>query len=187
MKQKNLLLAITPLLLTTLLMSTISATAQVRQVGLAEMVESSGMIFSGQVLSVEGVLDERGDIVTRTTFRVERPIRGVMPGEVTITQYGGVTEAGASMTLEHMRYFNEGERVLVLLYPPSDLGFTSPIGMDQGAFDLGDDNRVGGLEAHLFEGIEPLLGSLGIERDGSGALPLTSMISLIGALSGGTR
>lgn len=169
-----------------LLLTSLTTTAQVRQVGLSEMVESSGMIFSGHVLSVEGTTDERGDIVTRTTFRVEKPIRGVMPGNVTITQYGGVTESG-SMVLAHMRYFTEGERVMVLLYPPSELGLTSPIGMGQGAFSVDPENRVLGLGGHLFEGLDQLFSSLKVTRDSQGRMPLASMISLISAIAGGTR
>ncbi len=182
MKQKYLL----PTAAILIYVSALTTTAQVRQVDLSEMVEASGMIFSGQVLSVEGTTDERGDIVTRTTFRIEQPVRGVMPGTVTITQYGGVTESG-SMVLAHMRYFTEGERVMVFLYPPSELGLTSPIGMNQGAFTIDAQNRLLGLGPHLFEGLDALLSSLKIARDSQGGMPLTSMISLIGALAGGTR
>ncbi len=170
---------------TALLLPLLAAHAQVRQVDLAEMVQSSGMIFSGQVLSVEGTTDERGDVVTRTTFQVEQPIRGVIPGSVTITQYGGVTESGASMVLAHMRYFTPGERVLVLLYPPSELGFTSPIGMGQGVWSIDRNGDVLGLGAHLFAGIETLTSTLETGPNADGTMPLTSMIKLITALAEG--
>src|SRR5688572_6760478 len=99
------------LLLTTLLILTTAPLlfSQVRDVDLKEMVNSSGMIFSGVVTESRGDRDEGGDIVTYTTFRVETPVRGVVPGSVTIKQYGGVTASG-SMTLAHMRYFTAGER-----------------------------------------------------------------------------
>lgn len=172
----------------TLLLPIYHAPAQVRQVPLTEMISSSGTIFAGRVLEVEGKKDARGDIVTVTTFRVETPIRGVLPGTVTITQYGGVSEEG-SMVLAHMRYFTEGERVLVLLYPESELGFTSPIGMGQGVWTVNERDEVVGLADYLFTDIGGLMRQQKIVRTSDGRMPLASMVELIRTLTlgGGSK
>lgn len=164
------------------------STAQVRQVALPEMVSSSGMIFAGHVLHVEGKTDERGDIVTETTFRVETPIRGVLPGTLTITQYGGTSSEG-TMLLAHMRYFREGERVLVLLYPPSELGFTAPIGMGQGVWNVNDAGEISGLGDHLFEGLRGVMQGAKVAGPKEGRMALSGMIDLIRtlALGGGGK
>src|SRR4051812_20205294 len=100
--------------------------SQVRPLGLREMVASAGSIFIGTVATARGGTDEHGDIVTYTTFTIEEPIYGVAAKAITVKQLGG--EAGGMVTrLEHMRYFQPGERVLVIFYPVSSLGFTSPI------------------------------------------------------------
>lgn len=156
--------------------------SQVRQVDLKEMIESSGMIFAGVVTEVEGGEDENGDIVTWTTFRVESPIRGVIPGSVKIKQYGGITSKG-TMTLAHMRYFVEGERVLVMLYPASDLGFTSPIGMGQGVWSVNDRGELQGVSPQLFSNIEEVAKKEEALPDSRGHVLLSKMISLIQTLT----
>ena len=152
--------------------------SQVRQVDLKEMIASSGMIFSGVVTEVEGGEDENGDIVTWTTFRVETPIRGVLGSSVRIKQYGGVTSKG-SMTLAHMRYFTEGERVMVMLYPPSEIGFTSPIGMGQGVWSVNDQGEMQGVSSDLLSGLETLAQKHKVIPDSQGKVSLSHMISLI--------
>lgn len=160
--------------------------AQVRQVGLGEMIGASGMIFSGTVTQVRGDLDENGDIATWTTFRVETPIRGVAPGSVTIKQYGGRTEKG-SMFLAHMRYFVEGERVLVMLYPPSELGFTSPIGMGQGIWKVSDDGNVLGVNSEILKDLGRLPGRYGVQPGPAGQVPMANFIALIRAATDGGK
>lgn len=160
--------------------------AQVRQVGLGEMIGAAGMIFSGTVTDVRGGLDEKGDIVTWTTFRVETPIRGVMPGSVTIKQFGGKSEKG-TMYLEHMRYFVEGERILVMLYPPSELGFTSPIGMGQGAWKVSDNGNVLGFSPTLLKELKGLPAQYGVKPGISQQVPLANLIALIQAATNGGK
>lgn len=160
--------------------------SQVRQTDLKEMIGSSGMIFSGVVTEVEGGEDENGDIVTWTTFRVESPIRGVLPGSVRIKQYGGVSEKG-TMTLAHMRYFVEGERVLVMLYPPSELGFTSPIGMGQGVWTVNEEGKVQGISSDLLSGLGSLAKQYNAVPDSQGRVLLSNLIALIQGLTNGGK
>ena len=175
---RTLLLCSLAFLTTPLLMS------QVREVDLKEMIASSGIIFSGVVTEVEGTLDENEEVVTYTTFRVEVPIRGVTPGSLKIKQLGGVTDKGTTI-LAHMRYFTEGERVLVMLYPPSELGFTSPIGMGQGAWSVSDDNNVLGVSGSSLSSLSSLAKQHEVIPDSQDRVPLTNMIELIQAITEG--
>ena len=160
--------------------------AQEMHVGLQEMIQSSGMIFSGTVTEVKGGKDERGDIVTWTTFRVESPVRGVAPGSVTIKQFGGTSSEG-TMLLPHMRYFSHGERVLVMLYPASELGFTSPIGMGHGAWSVTDAGMITGITGEVLSDLGLLASQHGVAPDASGQVPLANMISLIEAATRGGK
>jgi hypothetical protein len=135
--------------------------AQVRVLDLREMTGAAGSIFIGTVASVHGGTDEHGDIVTYTAFNVEDAIYGVPGNGIAIKQLGGETPA-LSMRLEHMRYFRKGERVLVMLYPTSSLGFTSPIGLSQGVWTIGDDGRVGAVSDDALRGLDAMLRGYGI-------------------------
>lgn len=163
-----------------------SLPAQVMQVNLQEMIQSSGMIFAGTVLEVKAGKDERGDIATWTTFRVETPVRGVVPGTVTIKQFGGTSDEG-SMVLAHMRYFNEGEHVLLMLYPPSELGFTSPIGMGQGVWSVNDNGMIAGITGDLLGNMSKLAAQHGVVPDAAGRVPMTNMVALIEAATKGGK
>src|SRR5687767_246650 len=121
-----------------------SSSAQVRSINLSEMAESAGIAFIGSVAASHSGLDETGDIVTWTTFRVERPIGFLPVSMVTVKQIGG-TANGISNYLSHMRYFQPGERVLAMFYPTSELGFTSPIGLDQAVWNVTSDGRIAGV------------------------------------------
>ena len=165
-------------LLGLLFVSVLPLQAQVRQVDLREMVAASGMIFSGTVTEVRGAMDENGKIVTYTTFRIEKPIEGVMGGEVTIKLFGGEAN-GRRMYLAHMRYFSVGERMLVMLYPPSRLGFTSPIGMGQGAWKVTRDNKVLNVSGKVLQGLGTLLTKHNLQPRNTTSISLDTFTALI--------
>ncbi len=57
----------------------------------------------------------------RTTFRVEHAARGARAGQtLEIREWAGLWESGER--------YRAGEQVLLLLYPRSKLGLTSPVG-----------------------------------------------------------
>ncbi len=91
------------------------------------------MIFSGEVIGIEtGTLDaEMNLFVTHYNFVVHERLYGVEDDTVTIKQYGGEA-GGKSFYPKGVPRFREGENVLVFFYPPSKIGMTSPVGMDQG-------------------------------------------------------
>ena len=105
-----------------------------------QLSRRAGMIFAGTVLAAAPQT-----VTTKTaasdqalpgtapaiqlSFRVERAIAGVERGQVlTIHEW-----AGAWFMHRPMR---SGQRVLIFLYPPSRLGFTSPVGGSLGQVAL---------------------------------------------------
>jgi hypothetical protein len=155
--------------------------AQVRTINLVEMVQSAGLVFVGSVAERHSGLDENGDIVTWTTFRVEQPIGFVPVPMVTVKQLGG-TANGLSHYLSHMRYFQNGERVLVMFYPTSSLGFTSPVGLDQAVWTVTNDGRVIGVDADALAGMGASLARHGITVRPTQDIELDRFSALIGEL-----
>jgi hypothetical protein len=90
-----------------------------------KMVRTAGIVFSGTVLSVENLPAKDQAVPTiQMKLRVVRAIAGVEAGQVlTIREWAGAWSMH--------RPLRPGEHVLLLLYPPSSLGFTSPV---SGAF-----------------------------------------------------
>jgi hypothetical protein len=105
----------------------------------------AGMIFAGTVLATtpQTVKPQTGAAVDRVvtmtppgtapsiqlSFRVDKAIAGVEPGQIlTIQEW-----AGAWAMQRPMR---PGQHILIFLYPPSHLGFTSPVGGSMGQIAL---------------------------------------------------
>ena len=98
------------------------------------------MIFAGTVLTATTQTETTQTAATdraapgavpavQLSFRVDRAIAGVEPGQVlTIHEWAGA----ASMH----RPMNSGQHILIFLYPPSRLGFTSPVGESLGQVAL---------------------------------------------------
>ena len=103
---------------------------------LGQIARRSGYIFAGTVMAVERIAD-RGAAVdsVRITFRVDRGIRGVRTGQsLTIREWAGLWASGER--------YQPGQRVMLFLYRPSKLGFTSAVGGAQGRLDVSQDGRV---------------------------------------------
>lgn len=163
---------------------TVSLSAQVRTINLPEMAQSAGFAFVGSVVDVRSGQDELGDICTWTTFRVERPI-GIMPVQMVVTKQFGGTANGLSHYVSHMRYFQSGERVLVMFYPESELGFTSPIGLDQAVWRVSDDGRVLGVTEAALSGMDARLARHGIVPAAMQDIALPKFIGLVEELLSG--
>ena len=96
-----------------------------------QLSRRAGMIFSGTVLSTTApqVRTDRIIPAVELSFRVERAIAGVSPGQVlTIHEWAGA--------LSNLRPMRRGDRILLFLYPESRLGLTSPVGGSQGQIRL---------------------------------------------------
>ena len=105
-----------------------------------QLSRHAGMVFAGTVLSAGAQTSTSATAATtegtcRTvpviemTFRVDRAIAGVEPGQVvTIHEWTGAWSL--------QRPMRRGEHVLIFLYPPSRLGLTSPVGGWRGQIAL---------------------------------------------------
>lgn len=96
--------------------------ARVLGPGWKKMARTAGMVFSGTVVWVEASSAEDQAVPTiELKVRVDRAIAGVKAGQVlTIREWAGAWSMHRPM--------HAGEHVLLLLYPRSRLGFTSPVG-----------------------------------------------------------
>ncbi len=101
------------------------------------MAASAGYIFAGTVAAVERVpaihINEVETV--RVTFRVEEGVRGVRSRQtLAIREWAGLWTSGERYRL--------GERVVLMLYPPSQVGLTSPVGGGMGKFALDGDGNL---------------------------------------------
>jgi len=101
------------------------------------LINKSGYVFAGTVQAVMHIspTEATGIGSTEITFHVDRAIRGVENGQkLTVREWAGLWRSG-----EHYRV---GERLLLFLYPPSKLGFTSPVGGPSGRFIVDQGLRI---------------------------------------------
>jgi hypothetical protein len=136
--------------------------AQVRQLGLPEIVQASSIICVATATDVRSIADRNGEVVTITTFRLEETITGKPAKVFKIKQLGGEYK-GISHRLEHIRYFRKGERVLLTLYPNSTLGFTNPVGLNQGVWTVDVFNRVVGVTPTQLQDVKDVLPDYAIQ------------------------
>jgi len=112
-----------------------------KMVNLADMVGRSERIFSGICQAVSSGLDENNMPYTSYSFRVTDSIHGIADQQVVVIKQFGLAEPiqlENGMTnvtrIEGMPRYVPGQEYLLLLTKESSLGFSSPIGLVQGAF-----------------------------------------------------
>ncbi|MEX0602117.1 MAG: hypothetical protein WD295_02170 [Bacteroidota bacterium] len=124
------------------------------------LIAEAGIIFAGEVIDIEtGERDRMNLYMTRYTFRVHDALYGVEEDTIVIKQYGGEAD-GRRFYPPGVPRYAMGEQVLVFFYPPSRIGMTSAVGLDQGKFALTADDSTGerflitaSSNAHLFKGL----------------------------------
>lgn len=101
-----------------------------------EMARSAGMVFSGVVLGVVSQPANDGSLPSiEVRFRIDRAIAGVRSGQVlTVHEWAGAWSLHRPM--------RTGDRVLLLLYPPSKLGLTSPVNGPSGQIALDPSGKL---------------------------------------------
>src|ERR1035437_8875135 len=107
-----------------------------------QLSRRAGMIFAGTVLTAAPPTAATDQAVpaVQLSFRVDRAIAGVEPGQVfTIHEWVGAWSMHRPM--------RRGQHILIFLYPPSRLGFTSPVGGSLGQFALDPSGKKGSWEA----------------------------------------
>jgi hypothetical protein len=103
----------------------------------AQLVRAAGIIFSGHVTSVGRSPSSTGrsPASTSVTFQVEHAMRGASAGQsLTIQEWAGLWAGGER--------YRVGERVLLFLYSPSNLGLTSPVAGGLGRFAVDSEGRI---------------------------------------------
>jgi hypothetical protein len=135
------------LLVSVLFLSLPLQASMVLPLTLQKMAVMANRVFEGECIGMEEDVDENSLPVTYVTFAVNQVFKGSLDSTVTIKQYGmkpredtlttllgiGPHIIGAMKGLARPS-FREGEKVILFLYPDSQWGFTSPIGLGQGKF-----------------------------------------------------
>jgi hypothetical protein len=104
---------------------------------LRDTARQAGYIFAGRVLSIKFVEPQAANEVAtmRITFRVEQGLRGTRTGDaLTIREWAGLWQGGER--------YRVGERVVLLLHPPSKLGLTSPVEGTRGRYGIDSQGNV---------------------------------------------
>ena len=89
------------------------------------------MVFAGTVLTAAAktAATDRAVPAVQLSFRVDRAIAGVERGQIlTVHEWAGAWSMHRPM--------RSGQHILIFLYPPSRLGFTSPVGGSLGQVAL---------------------------------------------------
>jgi hypothetical protein len=131
------------------------------RMNLEQMVAEAGIIVRGTVVSVNSSVDpETGILSTFITIDVSENFFGAGDGWITLKMLASRTAGGARKFTELPGY-TPGQEIIAMFHAPSEIGFTSPVGMAQGTFTVITDPRTGernvrnGMDnARLFSGIK---------------------------------
>jgi hypothetical protein len=126
------------MLLILLLCSLQAAATSVLPVSLQRMATTAAIIFHGTAISNEVKLDQAsGRVATYTTFKVNEVIKGDPGTTHTIKQIGGQLPGSNVRQLIHgVPQFAVSQEYVIFLPKASSMGFSSPIGLSQGKFDI---------------------------------------------------
>lgn len=124
------------LLIVTLMSSSMLYAASVLPLGLERLHGDAEHIFLGTCVANESRFDADSQMIaTFTTFRVDTPLKGTRESSFTFKQVGGATADG-TLVVPGVPKFEPGKEYLLFLPPASNLGFSSPIGLEQGSFSV---------------------------------------------------
>ena len=136
---------------------------KVKSLSLDKICKSAGKIFEGECTDIKTGKDpESGFLCTWYTFKVADGIKGKPAETETIKVYGG---SEGNMTVHSMiANFTKGEKAIVFFYPPSQIGLTSCVGLNQGKFSIQEDPDTkarfvtNGMPAKiLFDGLDQIV------------------------------
>lgn len=134
---KNLIISVCLLFLA--LGSNITSATTLRPLDLEQLSTRAALILYGEVRRNEVKFDpQSGQTVTFTEFDVIEPIKGtIATHSYTIKQIGGFNPQTRILYRVHgVPAFTVGSRYVVFLPEKSSLGFSSPLGLHQGAFSV---------------------------------------------------
>lgn len=137
----------------------------------ASLASRSGLIFVGQVISID-----RGRGAVAITFTVEQTVLGAPGAQYVLREWAGLWPQGQSR-------YSVGQRALVFLHSPGAAGFSSPVDGAEGVVPV----IVGGLNAPELLDIRRLSSALlrpvgtPLASEANGAIQLTQALPLIAA------
>jgi hypothetical protein len=103
---------------------------------LDEIINDAAIAFQGKSLENHSERDlQTGSIVTYSTFEVQEVLKGEVGAKHTIKQIGGKLE-GETHRTTGVPTFTVGESYVLFLYGVSAAGFSSPVGLEQGKFNI---------------------------------------------------
>ena len=107
-------------------------------ISLEQLSTRAALILYGKVISNEVRKDEQsGRIATFTEFKVIDLIKGTAGNTHTIKQIGGHLQGtGTIIRIPGVPEYVTGNDYVVFLPEKSDHGFSSPLGLQQGSFDV---------------------------------------------------
>ncbi|MGB2868914.1 MAG: hypothetical protein WBD36_10710 [Bacteroidota bacterium] len=128
---------------------------------LERLVQDAGVIVRGTVVGTESQRDPATKLlVTYVTIDVRENFYGAEGSRFTFKQYGGSEGRLVYRPAGAPRY-DEGEELILMLYPKSEIGMQSPVGMEQGKFMVKAGRRSGGKTVsnslenrNLFKGLQ---------------------------------
>ncbi len=109
--------------------------------GLEQLHGRASHIFVGRCIDNSVQHDTAtGLTATYTTFEVLERLRGAAGGTYTLKQVGGSPPGDpGGLVIHGVPHFETGQRYLVFLPTPSRSGFSSPVGLSQGTFQIRHD------------------------------------------------
>ena len=103
---------------------------------LDEIVNDAAIAFQGKSIENHSELDPQTNaIVTFSTFEVQEVLKGEVGATHTIKQIGGELQ-GKINQITGIPTFKVGESYVLFLYGVSASGFSSPVGLGQGKFNI---------------------------------------------------
>jgi hypothetical protein len=109
---------------------------------LDELIDTSAVAFEATCTQNRSGRDPAtGLVVTFTTFEVHDLLKGAAGSTYTIKQIGGtVAEENLTYRVTGVPRYRVGERYVLFLTAVSSIGFSSPIGLEQGRFTVDTSN-----------------------------------------------
>lgn len=103
----------------------------VLQLNLEQITALAEKVFVGRCVSVKEGKDPSGRLVQWVTFEVDEMLKGEEADRITFKQL-----ASDGPQMAELPGYREGEAAIIFLSEESRLGFTAPIGLAQGKFEV---------------------------------------------------
>ncbi len=112
--------------------------ASVLNLNIEQLTNDASVVFNGRCISNQVEFDSTTNfVVTYTTFEILESIKGTSSLTHTIKQIGGnLPDRELQTNWPGVPSFIVGNEYVVFLPPVSKLGFSTPVGMDQGKFNV---------------------------------------------------